>query len=158
MNINIKKSLFKSISFVLIASFLITLFIGLFGILFLNDKASELTILRYQKVLNGTIDYLPVYSMILIGISLIVHTIMSIITKTTNQKDFKRLTFFEFLILAVFVLGFGFTAFTSYMFAKYNGTEQLGDSLSVIYPLYTILALYLLSIFKLLFHFFKKDI
>jgi hypothetical protein len=158
MNINIKKSLFKSISFVLIASFLITIAIGLFGLLFVSDNSTELMITRYQKVLYGIIDYLPLYSMILIGVTLIVHTIMDLITKKSNDSDHKRLTLFEFLIIATFVVGFALTTYTSYFWYKNNGFQELGESINGWYPIYTLLALYLLSLLKLLFHFFKKEI
>jgi hypothetical protein len=129
-------------------------------LLFLNDNSSPLLLQRSTTVFTIIADYLPIYSMILIGVSLLVHSIMNLISKSSDNPK-KSLTLFEKLIIIVITLAFIFLLFISITTIKDNTKPWLEQTISfynIIVPFFTIATLFILSLLKLIFHFFKKDI
>jgi hypothetical protein len=158
---NIKNSFFKSISVVLISDFLIVGLFYLYTLLFLNDNSSPLLLQRSSTVFTIIADYLPLYSLILIGLSLLVHAIMNIIGQSSDNSSNKSLTIFEMLIIIVITLSFLFLLSINIINYKANAKpwlEQIESSFNIIVPFFTLATLFLLSLLKLIFHFFKKDI
>jgi amino acid transporter len=158
---NIKNSFFKSISVVLISNFLIVGLFYLYTLLFLNDNSSPLLLQRSSTVFTIIADYLPLYSMILIGLSLLVHSIMNMIGKNSDNNSNKTLTLFEMLIIIVITISFLFLLFINIINFRANAKpwlEQVESSYNIIVPFFTLATLFLLSLLKLIFHFFKKDI
>ena len=129
--------------------------------LFFQSKTNDdLNWFNYSSS-SGRIEYSFVFELILMGILLLIFTINGFIKVNSNKETKAKFTFFEILIVLLIALSLGLLFYYNieYVTQGINSnsipTIKLFNSyLSII----AIISLIVVSLTKLIFHFFNRDI